>query len=699
MESNPGEKQVTPDFGIISYNCNGLGDKKKLRRLLTKLKPEVEKGKIVFLQETHIVNTDYLNTLWKHKYISNCVKTNSAGVIILFDKNYDIVQQELDTEGRSIVAVIESQDSKLIVANSYFYNNHSLGIGFAETLYTKILTIQNNFPDFVTISAGDFNTCISTNDCLNRLRDSKEVLLAEIIVRNNNIAELKNAYRSKHSKEGFTWRRGHTYSRLDYIYITKSLTSKITTATTNWALDKSDHAAVEIDFKLKDDIVRGPGIPTVNIKVLEDPEIATQVGLEIQKMFEQAPTCWNPHDKLESLKVSIRTVIATKVAKVRNELREEIVEKENAINQIEKLRIKATTNSNINSEEKQLRLTSCDIAKIKLTEQLSNLRTKLDENLTFVAKAKWFEFGEKSNKFFLNLNKCRQNRKNITEINDNDKHFIGQKQVTEGISSFYRNLYKKVDTKEQDDDNNFYSNCPKLNNEQTEIMDKKLSLNDLKEALLTCSDTSPGPDGIPYSIYKRYWSFMGPILLESWTYSMNSNSLPASHRESIITLLPKEGKDTSDIKNWRPITLSNCDAKIITKALSNKISKVLEDIIHLSQTAYVPGRSVSDNLRSNFYYKQYCKNQNKDTILVSLDAKKAFDSVNHDYIEKTLRAYGFGNEFIKVFRLLYRDLTARILVNGYMSNAINIERGVKQGDALSCAIRIHNLYRPTPEKY
>jgi len=307
VESNPGEKQVTPDFGIISYNCNGLGDKKKLRRLLTKLKPEVEKGKIVFLQETHIVNTDYLNTLWKHKYISNCVKTNSAGVIILFDKTYDIVQQELDTEGRSIVAVIESQDSKLIVANSYFYNNHSLGIRFAETLYTKILTIQNNFPDFVTISAGDFNTCISTNDCLNRLRDSKEVLLAEIIVRNNNIAELKNAYRSKHSKEGFTWRRGHTYSRLDYIYITKSLTSKITTATTNWALDKSDHAAVEIDFKLKDDIVRGPGIPTVNIKVLEDPEIATQVGLEIQKMFEQAPTCWNPHDKLGFLKVSIRT--------------------------------------------------------------------------------------------------------------------------------------------------------------------------------------------------------------------------------------------------------------------------------------------------------------------------------------------------------------------------------------------------------
>ena len=71
-----------------------------------------------------------------------------------------------------------------------------------------------------------------------------------------------------------------------------------------------------------------------------------------------------------------------------------------------------------------------------------------------------------------------------------------------------------------------------------------------------------------------------------------------------------------------------------------------------------------------------------------LDAKKAFDSVNHDYIEDTLVAYGFGEGFIRTFRTLYKDLTARILVNGFLSEAIRIERGVKQGDSLSCAIFI-----------
>jgi hypothetical protein len=65
--------------------------------------------------------------------------------------------------------------------------------------------------------------------------------------------------------------------------------------------------------------------------------------------------------------------------------------------------------------------------------------------------------------------------------------------------------------------------------------------------------------------------------------------------------MPKEGKNLNEIKNWRPITLSNCDSKIITKALSTRMANHLNEIIDPSQTAYVPGRSVMDNVRSNFF--------------------------------------------------------------------------------------------------
>ena len=128
--------------------------------------------------------------------------------------------------------------------------------------------------------------------------------------------------------------------------------------------------------------------------------------------------------------------------------------------------------------------------------------------------------------------------------------------------------------------------------------------------------------------------------------------MPRSHLESTITLLPKDGKDPTEIKNWRPITLTNCDAKIITKALSIKMAKVLDSIIDPSQTAYVKGSSVADNLRTNFFFKKYCQANNEDSVLISLDAKKAFDSVDHQYIEETLQKYGFGNEFINTFKTL-----------------------------------------------
>jgi hypothetical protein len=82
IERNPGPRG---NIEVITYSCNGLGDKNKLRNLLLKVNKKVQEGAIIFLQETHIVNTEYLKRSWKNKLISNCISTNSAGVIILFN--------------------------------------------------------------------------------------------------------------------------------------------------------------------------------------------------------------------------------------------------------------------------------------------------------------------------------------------------------------------------------------------------------------------------------------------------------------------------------------------------------------------------------------------------------------------------------------------------------------------------------------
>jgi hypothetical protein len=219
-------------------------------------------------------------------------------------------------------------------------------------------------------------------------------------------------------------------------------------------------------------------------------------------------------------------------------------------------------------------------------------------------------------------------------------------------------------------------------------LDAQITLDELLSTIKTCGESAPGPDGISYKFYEYLWDLIGTYSLRSWEYSHLVGHLPDSQRKSTITLLPKEGKDTSQIGNWRPITLSNCDIKIFTKTIANRVSKVLDKIIIPTQTAYIPGRIVHENLRMFEFYRKYCYENNVDAVLMSLDAKKAFDSVDHRYMFNTLRQYGFSEEFINTVKLLYKDIEADILVNGHRTALIKIRRCVKQGDAFSCALFI-----------
>jgi hypothetical protein len=190
----------------------------------------------------------------------------------------------------------------------------------------------------------------------------------------------------------------------------------------------------------------------------------------------------------------------------------EIKETEEELNQIENLKVKVLTKPDISQEKKNLRVDTVEKAATSLKSKLTELWKKFCDTMAFVSRAKWFKYGEKSNKFFLNLIRSRQNQKLIGKIRNNEKEFVGQDQVSKGITEFYRDLYSSQPTELKNEDN-FYENCPKLTEEQAKFLDNDLTLKELHEALSTCKESSPGPDGILYMIYKKYWKLMGPIIL------------------------------------------------------------------------------------------------------------------------------------------------------------------------------------------
>ena len=126
----------------------------------------------------------------------------------------------------------------------------------------------------------------------------------------------------------------------------------------------------------------------------------------------------------------------------------------------------------------------------------------------------------------------------------------------------------------------------------------------------------------------------------------------------------------------------NVDVKIFTKALTNRLNEVLPTITHPTQTA-VGGRRIDYNVHLLRDLIQLSNTQNLEAAFIFLDQEKAFDRVNHDFLFRTLHAFGFGHSFIHWVRLLYSNATTRVKVNGFLSTRIPLRRGVRQGCPLS----------------
>ena len=112
-------------------------------------------------------------------------------------------------------------------------------------------------------------------------------------------------------------------------------------------------------------------------------------------------------------------------------------------------------------------------------------------------------------------------------------------------------------------------------------------------------------------------------------HSFDKEELCTSQRQAIIKLIEKRDKDKRLIHNWRPISLLNVDVKIISKALSKRLKNVLPSLISDNQSAYVDGRFISEGGRLIADVLQITNMLKLNGILVTIDAQKAFDSVNH----------------------------------------------------------------------
>ena len=150
----------------------------------------------------------------------------------------------------------------------------------------------------------------------------------------------------------------------------------------------------------------------------------------------------------------------------------------------------------------------------------------------------------------------------------------------------------------------------------------------------------------------------------------------------MISLIPKSG-DRTQIKNWRPISLQNCDAKILARVLALRLGGLMPDLVSPDQVASVPGRQIQDHILLVREAIAYANHKGTPLYIVSLDQEKAFDRVEWNFMFKVLLQLGVPEGFVEFVKTLYTEPISCVRVNNHLSEFFEVERGVKQGCPLS----------------
>lgn len=109
----------------------------------------------------------------------------------------------------------------------------------------------------------------------------------------------------------------------------------------------------------------------------------------------------------------------------------------------------------------------------------------------------------------------------------------------------------------------------------------------------------------------------------------------------------------------------------------------MQYIIHTDQNVFVEGRSIFDALRTIDDVVDYTKRNCLPGILIAIDFEKAFDTLDLNFLIRTLHKFNFGSSFIHWIRTLYKDVSSAVMNNGFTTGHFPLERGIRQGDPLS----------------
>lgn len=344
---------------------------------------------------------------------------------------------------------------------------------------------------------------------------------------------------------------------------------------------------------------------------------------------------------------------------------------------------------------------------LKHLEELEQVRSKIREIFNTKVKKRlilsqklFYEFSNKSSKYLARALAAKRAQNTIHFIVDSTgKKRHSNSEIAQAFTQYYATLYNlppehkpqatlgsRADTiKEFLQQNGFKP----LIKQQSSNIDGPLTLDEFRLTLKQMkSGKSPGPNGFSLAHYRSFSDILASPFLKTYNSLANPNSNHSRLLEAHISVIPEMGKDPTQVQNYRPISLLNVDQKIFAKILANRLLSFIPSLVDSDQVGFVPGREARDNTIKPLNIHHILSSTSQTGFLLYLDAKKAFNWLAWDYLEAVLHSVGLGSRLIAFILALYHSPTARVRVNGSLSNAFSISNGTRHECPVSTLIYI-----------
>nr|XP_026429227.1 uncharacterized protein LOC113325233 [Papaver somniferum] len=268
------------------------------------------------------------------------------------------------------------------------------------------------------------------------------------------------------------------------------------------------------------------------------------------------------------------------------------------------------------------------------------------------SRVKWVKGGGSNTAFFHVNMKIRQAQNTIVEMEDKNGTVVTDQRILANM--LVEHFQNKFKTQAVDLTGSIFNVIPKiLTEEDNTILDDVPTNIETKNVVFGMdANSSPGPDGFPGSFFKFAWEIVGEDMIKVIQYCWRCRFIPKGLNSNFLFLLPKV-KGAKRVDQFRPIGLANFSFKVITRIITTRLSRVVNQLVSSQQGAFIKGKTIHEKI-----------------VMAS-------ELINKMNIKKRDE---LGINWLKV---LFTSARISVLINGGPCGFFEVSRGLRQGDPLS----------------